>query len=76
MNDKITISLYYKNKLDVENEKDRLQKFAVNGNSMNEAGEFFAKLPLIFLLFTMGVFFSTENFLTLLLLSIDDRLTR
>ena len=76
MNDKITISLYYKNKLDVENEKDRLQKFAVNGNSMNEVGEFPAKLPLIFLLFTMGVFFSTENFLTLLLLSIDDRLTR
>ena len=37
LNDKITISLYYNNKLDVENEKSRLDKFAVKCK-LNERG--------------------------------------
>ena len=37
LNDKITISLYYNDKLDVENEKSRLDKFAVKCK-LNEWG--------------------------------------
>ena len=65
LNDNVTISLYYNDKLDVENEKSRLDKFAVKL-------EFHAKLPLPFLIFNMAVLFSIENLLTLLLLSIDN----
>ena len=37
VNDKITISLYYNDKLNVENEKSRLDKFAVKC-TLNEGG--------------------------------------
>ena len=73
LNDKIIISLYYNNKLDVENERSRLDKFAVKCKLNERSWQFPAKLPLAFLIFTMEAFYSTLNLLTLLTLSIDNR---
>lgn len=75
LNNKMTISLYYNNKLDVENENSRLDKFTVKCN-VNERGW---QTPCEIVTYVsdihMEVFFSAENLLTLLLPSIDDQLT-
>ena len=77
LNEKINISLYYNDKIDVENEKSRLDKFAVKCK-LNERGwQITCEITTYVSDFHYGsAFFSTENFLTLLLSSIDDRLTR
>ena len=76
LDDKITMSLYYNNKLDVEDGKSWLDKFAAQCN-LNERGwQSPCKLPLVFLIFTMRTFFLVENLLALQPLNIDDRFTR
>ena len=76
LNEKITIPLYYNNKLDVENGKSGQTSSLQSANLSSKVGKFPAKLPLTFLISTMGALFSTKNLLKLLLLSIHDQLTR
>ena len=76
LNEKITIPLYYNNKLDVENGKSGQTRSLQSANLSSKVGKFPAKLPLTFLISTMGALFSTKNLLKLLLLSIHDQLTR
>lgn len=77
LDDKITMSLYYNNKLDVEDEKSRLDKFAAKCNLKERSWRTPCKLPITtFLIFTLGTFFLIENLLALQPLNIDDRFKR
>lgn len=77
LDDKITMSLYYNNKLDVEDEKSRLDKFAAKCNLNERSWRTPCKLPITtFLIFTLGTFFLIENLLALQPLNIDDRFKR
>ena len=73
LNDKITISIYYNDKLDVENEKSKLHKFAIKCK-LNERGwQITCENPTYVSDFdALEAFFLTGNLLTLLLSSIDD----
>ena len=75
LNNKMTISLYYNNKLDVENEKSRLDKFIVKCNVNERGWQTPCEIATYVSDIHMGPFFSAENLLTLLLPSIDDLLT-
>ena len=55
--------LYYNNKLDVENEKSRLEKFAVKCKLNKQGWQILCEIVTYVLIFTMGAFFSTENLL-------------
>ena len=73
MTDKISISPYFDEKLDVE--KDSWINLPESVNSMNEVGKFLAKSQHIFLILTMVVYFSIVNLHTQLASS-SNRLTR
>ena len=75
LNNKMTISLYYNNKLDVENENSRLDKFTVKCNVNERGWQTPCKISTYVSDIHMGPFFSAGNLLTLLLPSIDDQLT-
>ena len=75
MTDKIYISLYYDEKLDVEKEK-RYINLPESVNSANEVGKSPAKLQHIFLILTMVAYFSINNFCTQLASNVSDRPTR
>ena len=73
LNDKITISIYYNDKLDVENEKSKLDKFAIKCK-LNERGWQITCENATYVsdFDALEAFFLTGNLLTLLLSSIDD----
>ena len=75
LNDKITISLYCNDKLDVENEKDILDKFAVKCKLNKQGWQILCEIATYISKFHYARIISTDNLLMLLLLSIDDQLT-
>ena len=75
LNNKMTISRCYNNKLDVENENSRLDKFTVKCNVNERGWQTPCEIATYVSDIHMGPFFSAQNLLTLLLPSIDDQLT-
>ena len=76
MTDKISIALYYDEKLDVEKEKNRWISLPGSVNFVNEVGKFLVKSHLIFPILTMEAYFSIVNLRTQLASSLNDRPTR
>ena len=73
LNDKITISIYYNDKLDVENEKSKLDKFAIKCKLNEQGWQITCENATYVSDFdALEAFFLTGNLLTLLLSSIDD----
>ena len=70
--DKISISLLYDEKLNVEKEKKQLDQFQESVNSVKTVGKSFMKLRHTIWIFIMGAYFSIEILHTQLALNLDN----
>ena len=74
--DKISISLYYDEKLDIGRGNDSWIQQPESVNSVNVVGKFLAKSQHILLILTMAAYFSIVNLYSQLASNSNDRLTK